>query len=130
VQLTNDGTDKTGPQFLPDGARTSYTTGIGAASPTMDTWVVPVDVGPPQRILTNAEGLTWFTNRAGQLRILFSEMTGLGAQMSIVASTERRTEPHNVYVPPAPDGMAHRSYLSPDGQWVLVVEMDGKSWLP
>jgi Tol biopolymer transport system component len=26
--------------------------------------------------------------------------------------------------------MAHRSYRSPDGQWVLVVEMDDKSWLP
>jgi Tol biopolymer transport system component len=130
VQLTNDGTDKMGPQFLPDGARISYTTGIGAESPTMDTWVVPVDGGPPQRILTNAEGLTWFTNRAGQLRILLSEMTGLGAQMSIVASTERRTEPHAVYSPPPPHGMAHRSYLSPDGQWVLIVEMDVKSWLP
>ena len=29
-----------------------------------------------------------------------------------------------------PDGMAHRSYLSPDGQWVIVIEMDMKSWLP
>jgi hypothetical protein len=57
-------------------------------------------------------------------------MTGLGAQMSIISSTERRTAPQNVYVPPPPAGMAHRSYRSPDGQWVLVVEMDGKSWLP
>ena len=46
VQLTNDDTDKMGPQFLPDGARISYSTGIGAASPSMDTWVVPVDGGP------------------------------------------------------------------------------------
>ena len=103
---------------------------LGAASASMDTWVVPVAGGPPRRILTNAEGLTWFNDRAGQLRVLFSEMTGLGGQMSIVSSTERRTAPQNVYVPPPPDGMAHRSYRSPDGQWVLVVEMDGKSWLP
>jgi Tol biopolymer transport system component len=130
VQLTNDNTHKMGPQFLPDGARISYSTGIGAASPSMDTWVVPVDGGPSQRLLTNAEGLTWFKDRAGQLRVLFSEMTGLGGQMSIVSSTERRTAPQNVYVPPPPDGMAHRSYLSPDGRWVLVVEMDIKSWLP
>jgi Tol biopolymer transport system component len=130
VQLTNDNTHKMGPQVLPDGARISYSTGIGAASPSMDTWVVPVDGGPSQRLLTNAEGLTWFKDRAGQLRVLFSEMTGLGGQMSIVSSTERRTAPQNVYVPPPPDGMAHRSYLSPDGRWVLVVEMDIKSWLP
>ena len=124
VQLTNDNTDKMGPQFLPDGVRISYSTGIGAASPSMDTWVVSVDGGPSQRLLTNAEGLTWFNDRAGQLRVLFSEMTGLGGQMSIVSATERRTAPQNVYVPPPPDGMAHRSYRSPDGQWVLVVEMD------
>jgi eukaryotic-like serine/threonine-protein kinase len=130
VQLTNDDVDKMGPQFLPDGARVSYSTGLSAASPSMDTWVVPVDGGPSQRLLTNAEGLTWFHDRAGQQRVLFSEMTGLGAQMSIVSATERRTAPQNVYVPPPPGGMAHRSYRSPDGQWVLVVEMDDKSWLP
>ena len=50
--------------------------------------------------------------------------------MSIVLSTERRTALRNVYVPPPPDGMAHRSYRSPDGRWVLVVEMDVKSWIP
>jgi Tol biopolymer transport system component len=130
IQLTNDDTVKMGPQFLPDGARISYSTGIGAESPSMDTWVVTVDGGPPQRLLTNAEGLTWVNDRAGQPRVLFSEMTGVGGQMSIVAATERRTAPQNVYAPPPPDGMAHRSYLSPDGQWVLVVEMDVKSWLP
>jgi Tol biopolymer transport system component len=130
VQLTNDNTVKMGPQFLPDGVRISYSTGIGAGSPSMDTWVVPVDGGPSKRLLTNAEGLTWFNDRAGQLRVLFSEMTGLGGQMSIVSATERRTAPQDVYAPPPPGGMAHRSYRSPDGQWVLVVEMDIKSWLP
>jgi len=128
VQLTDDAALKMGPQFLPDGARISYSTGSGIDSPSMDTWVVPVAGGRPQRMLTNAEGMTWFTDR-GQLRILFSEMTGLGAQMSIVSSTERRTAPQNVYVPPPPDGMAHRSYRSPDGLWVLVVEMKA-AWLP
>ena len=130
VQLTSDSALKFGPQFLPDGARISYTTGNGGESASMDTWVVPVDGGRPQRILINAEGLTWFKDRAGQLRVMFSEMTGLGGQMSIVSSTERRTAPENIYVPPPPDGMAHRSYRSPDGQWVLIVEMDMKSWLP
>ena len=44
--------------------------------------------------------------------------------MSIVSSTESRTDQRNVYMPPPADGMAHRSYLSPDGKQVLVVEMD------
>ena len=129
VQLTNDSALKFGPQFTPDGTRVSYTTGSGGDSASMDTWVAPVLGGQPQRILINAEGLTWFKDATG-LRVLFSEMTGLGGQMSIVSSTESRTAPRNVYVPSPPDGMAHRSYISPDGQWVLVVEMDIHSWLP
>ena len=131
LQLTTDNMTKMGPQFLPDGTRISYSTGIGGSGgTTMDTWVLPVGGGTPQRILTNAEGVTWFENPTGQLRVLFSEMTGLGAQMSIVSATDRRTDPQNIYVPPPPAGMAHRSYLSPDRQWVLVIEMDTKSWLP
>jgi dipeptidyl aminopeptidase/acylaminoacyl peptidase len=63
-------------------------------------------------------------------RVLFSEMTGRGAQMSIVTSTESRAQHRNVYDPPPPDGMAHRSYLSPDGRWLIAVEMDIRSWLP
>jgi len=35
-----------------------------------------------------------------------------------------------VYAPPPPHGMAHRSYRSPDGRWMLAVEMDIHSWLP
>jgi Tol biopolymer transport system component len=130
LQLSNDNVPKMDPRFLPDGARISYSTGFGSHHATMDTWVVSVGGGQSRRLLENAVGLTWFTDRTGQPRVLFSEMTGLGSQMSIVSSTERRTEPHTVYLPPPPAGMAHRSYRSPDGQWVLVAEMDVKSWLP
>src|SRR5437868_2227329 len=35
-------------------------------------------------------------------------------------------ESRNVYVPPTQRGMAHRPYLSPDGRWVLLAEMDGR----
>ena len=28
------------------------------------------------------------------------------------------------------NGMAHRSYVSPDGKWVLLVEIDLTGWLP
>jgi hypothetical protein len=96
----------------------------------MDTWIAPVSGGRPRRLLQNAEGLTWFNDPAGQRRVLFSEMTGLGGQMSIVASTEDRRGVRMVYAPPPPDGMAHRSYRSPDGKWMLVIETDIYSWLP
>ena len=51
--------------------------------------------------------------------------------MSIVSSTESRTEQRTVYMPPE-TGMAHRSYLSPDRKQVLVVEMgcNGVAALP
>jgi Tol biopolymer transport system component len=134
VQLTNDNFQKISPKFSPDGARIAYGTGVGdstgaAEVPTLDTWIVPVLGGQPRRLLTNAEGLTWFEDGAGQPRVLFSELTGQDDQMSIVSSTESRAEERNVYVPPK-TGMAHRSHLSPDRKWVLVVEMNQGSWLP
>jgi Tol biopolymer transport system component len=81
-------------------------------------------------LLTNAGGLTWLADARAQPRVMFSEMTGRGAQMSIVSTTESRSDPRNVYMPPPPDGMAHRSVPSPDGKSVVVIEMDGRSWLP
>jgi len=130
VQLTNDKFFKMSPHFSADGTRVVYSTGVGGDSPTLDTWVVPVLGGRPQLLLTNAEGLTLFDDEAGRSRVLFSEMTGRAGQMSIVTSTESRSEPRNVYVPLDEYGMAHRSYLSPDRRSVLVAEMDLRSWLP
>jgi serine/threonine protein kinase/Tol biopolymer transport system component len=129
VQLTNDTFHKMSPHFTGDGTRVVYSTGIGGDSPTLDTWVVPVLGGKPQLLLTNTEGLTFFDGGAGQIRILFSEMTGRGSQMSIVTAMENRRELRNVYVPSDEFGMAHRSYLSPDRKSVLVAEMDLRSWL-
>ncbi len=130
VQLTNDDLRKFSPAFSPDGTRIAYATGmLGPETMTLDTWVVPVLGGQPQRWLTNAEGLTWSVDRAGKLRVLFSEMTGHGFQMSIVSSTESRNDQRTVYAPPE-DGMAHRSRLSPGGDHVIVIEMGFNSWLP
>jgi eukaryotic-like serine/threonine-protein kinase len=135
VQLTNDNFYKMSPKFSPDGARIAYATRIGTSTVAAgretfyETWIVPILGGQPRLLLTNAEGLTWFEDRAGQLRVLFSEITGRGFQMSIVSSTESRTGQRNVYVPPE-SGMAHRSFLSPDRQQVLVVEMSSSAWLP
>lgn len=130
VQLTHDDLPKFGPAFSPDGTRIAYATGmLGPETMTMDTWVVPVLGGEPQRWLTNAEGLTWSVDRAGKSRVMFSELTGHGFQMSIVSSTESRNDQRTVYAPPA-DGMAHRSRPSPRGNQVIVIEMGFNSWLP
>jgi eukaryotic-like serine/threonine-protein kinase len=129
VQLTHDGTSKLSPVFLPDGARIAY--GVSGGHHNWDTWVVPVlGGGEPTRMLANASGLTWIEN-AGKRRILFSEYKGdAGVHMAIVTSTESRSDAHDVYVPASVNGMAHRSYLSPDGKWVLVAEMEFSNWMP
>ena len=58
--------------------------------------------------------------------ILFSEIkTNQGVHMGIVTSAETRLGSRNLYLPSDPGGMAHRSYRSPDGRWILIVEMDG-----
>lgn len=130
VPLTNDKFYKMSPHFSADGASVVYSTGLGGNSATLDSWVVPVLGGRPRLLFTNAGGLTWFDEEAGQRRVLFSEMTGRAGQMSIVIATESRAEPRNVYVPSDEYGMAHRSSLSPDRKSVIVVEMDSFSWLP
>ena len=129
VQLTRDNSLKMNPSFSPDGTRIAYTGALDATKFDFLTWVVPVLGGSPQRFLTNAEGLAWISSPTEPPRVLFSEMTGHGAQMSLVTSSESRVEPRTVYKPPSENGMAHRSSSSPDRKWLLAVEMDG-SWLP
>src|SRR5262249_9837779 len=117
VQLTRDKLLKMSPVFSPDGSRIAYT----VVDPKFgwDTWVVPVLGGEPRRLLPNASGLVWI----GEQRVLFSEIKR-GIHMAIVTATESRTESRDIYLPPHERAMAHRSYLSPDGKWVLLAEMD------
>ena len=120
VQLTHDGLAKMSPVFSPDGSRIAYT-----VAPPFDTWEVPVLGGEPRRWLPNASGLTWIDGQ----HLLFSEIK-IGLHMAVVTAAESRTEHRDIYVPPRERGMAHRSYLSPDRQWVLLTEMDNGGWLP
>jgi serine/threonine protein kinase/Tol biopolymer transport system component len=118
VQLTRDNLDKMSPVFSPDGTRIAYTT----VDPDFqwDTWTVPVvGGGEPQMMLKNASGLVW----TGPRQVMFSEIR-MGVHMSVVTSEESRLGQRDVYVPPNEPDMAHRSYQSPDGKWVLLVEMD------
>ncbi|MGB8782739.1 MAG: protein kinase [Terriglobales bacterium] len=121
VQLTHDETSKWGTAFSPDGSRIAYST-MGS---DWQTWVVPVLGGQPQVLLSNATGLSWIDPH----HVMFSEIKS-GWHFAIVTATESRSEERDVYVPPRETGMAHRSYLSPDGKWVLVAEMEVDGWLP
>jgi dipeptidyl aminopeptidase/acylaminoacyl peptidase len=62
-------------------------------------------------------------------RLLFSEIKNKRMHMAVVASDESRATVKDVYVPARENGMAHRSYASPDGRSLLLAEMDGP-WLP
>jgi len=124
VQLTHDGLSKMGPlAFSPDGSRIAYTVGIA------NSWTVPVLGGGPSHWLTVGTP-SWITITGDRPRIMFSALTGEGIHMGVFTATESRAEQRQVYLPNDVNGMAHRSYLSPDGRSVLTVEMDITSWLP
>jgi Tol biopolymer transport system component len=123
TELTHDRFMKISPVIAPDGARIGY--GVVDESLGWDTFIVPLLGGEPRRMLANASGLTWI----GPHKVLFSEIKS-GAHMAVVTAAENRTEQRDVYVPPHERGMGHRSYLSPDGTKVLVVEMDNGGFLP
>jgi len=114
VQLTHDATAKLRPVFSPDGSRIAYGT------PGWDIWEFPVLGGEPHILLPNASSLTWIE---GGKRLLFSEIKE-GLHMVLVTSDEGRGHSRDVYAPPGERSMVHHSFLSPDGQHVLVVEMD------
>ncbi|HXP70094.1 MAG TPA: protein kinase [Candidatus Dormibacteraeota bacterium] len=117
VQLTHDSIEKLSPAFSPDGTNIAY----GTFQP-WSVWEVPVLGGDPHIMLPNASSLTWIE---GGKRLLFSEIKE-GLHMVLVTTDEGRGQSRDVYVPPSERGMAHHSYLSPDGKSVLVVEMGGR----
>jgi Tol biopolymer transport system component len=90
-----------------------------------NTYSVPVLGGTPQIMLPNAAGLTWIGNH----QLLFSEIK-TGINMGIVTSDDSRMHERQLYLPPTARGMAHRSALSPDGNSVLLAEMDNSGWQP
>jgi len=116
-QLTHDSLWKLSPVFSPDGSSIAYGTGTA-----WSLWEVPVLGGEPHMLLPNASSLTWIE---GGRRLLFSEIKE-GLHMVVVTTDEGRGQRREVYAPSGDRSMAHHSYLSPDGRWVLVVEMDSR----
>jgi serine/threonine protein kinase len=117
VQLTHDGTHKFSPTFSPDGSVIAY-----SAVDPWNTFEVSVLGGEPRLLLPNASSLTWIE---GGKRLLYSEIKE-GLHMAVVTSDESRGNSRDVYVPAGDRSMAHHSYPSPDGRWLLVVEMDSR----
>ena len=116
VQLTRDNRTKMSPVFSPDGSRIAYSVTGGI----WDMWAVPVLGGEPRLWLPNASGLVWIDKS----KLLFSEIKNQRQHMAIVTSDESRAGSRDLYVPPHERGMIHRSYPSPDGKRMLMVEMN------
>jgi Tol biopolymer transport system component/tRNA A-37 threonylcarbamoyl transferase component Bud32 len=114
VPLTHDGHPKMGLVFSLDGERIAFTRGEGW---DWQTWTVPVLGREPSELLPNASALTW----VGPHHVMFSEMRK-DLYTKVVTADESRANERYVYLPKA-NGMAHRSYLSPDSKWVLVAEI-------
>ena len=118
VQLTDVPRPRYGPVFTLDGSRVAYT------EPALNTWIVPVQGGPPSLLLPNAAGLNWIDDH----HVLYSETKG-SIHMGIVTSTESRADEREIYFPDHERAMAHYSHPSPDHKWLLIVEMDGRGIL-
>ena len=117
VQVTHDSRQKLAPAFTPDSSRIDY----GLFAP-WETWEVPVLGGEPHLLFPNSSSLTWIGDGKHPL---FSEIKE-GLHMAVVTTDQGRGNSRDVYVPANQRGMAHHSYLSPDGKWVLIVEMDSR----
>lgn len=109
-----------GPAFSFDGTRVAFTyLERRPEGYSWDTWAAQTTGGQPALLLGNAAGLTWI----GPHQLLYSAIRS-GIHMGIVTSADDRAGWREIYLPAHERGMAHYSYLSPDRQSVLVVEMD------
>ena len=120
VQLTHDPRTKLSPAFSPDNSLIAY-----SVMEPWDTWEVPVLGGEPRLFMPNSSSVTWID---GGRRLLFSEIKS-GLHMGIVVTDPNRGNSRDVYLPAGSRSMAHHSYLSPDGRWVLIVQMDNQGYI-
>jgi eukaryotic-like serine/threonine-protein kinase len=122
-QLTKTALRKQTINFGQDGSRVYFTQIEGTFA--WNTYELPL-LGrqEPKLFMANATGLSW----VGSDRVMYSAIE-TGIHMKLSTSNASRTDERDIYVPPDNlAGMVHRSALSPDGKWVLLVEMDSKWW--
>ncbi len=123
IRVTHDSRLKYDIAFSPDGARIAYSV-FPTVSKLFDTYTVSTFGGDSQLFLPNSAGLSWLDDR----HLLFSQIKS-GVHMGIVTSNADRSGLREIYFPSFERGMAHYSYLSPDGKWILLQEMN-PSWQP
>ncbi len=124
VQVTHATGGKYGIAFSPDGARIAY--GVFPNGPNLfQTYTVSSLGGDSELFLQNSAGLTWLDKD----HVMFSQIKGAGVHMGIVTAKADGSDLREIYFPALDRGMAHYSHLSPDGKWVLMVEMVN-SWRP
>jgi Tol biopolymer transport system component len=123
VPLTDTPLRKQTLSFSPDGGRVYYTQIEGPFA--WNTYEVPLlGAKQPKLFMANATGLNWIDNE----RVLFSTIQ-TGVHMLLATASPSRADERKIYVPEDYlQGMVHRSALSPDGKWVLLVEMDSQWW--
>lgn len=123
VRLTNTALRKQTIGFSPDGSKL-YFTQVEAGF-AWNTYELQLLGGQEAKLfMPNATGLSWISNN----RVLFSTI-GTGIHMKLATTNASRTEQRDIYVPRDENqGMVHRSAISPDGKWVLAVEMDSAWW--
>jgi eukaryotic-like serine/threonine-protein kinase len=122
-QLTKTPFRKQTISFSQDSSRVYFTQIEGPFA--WNTYELPLLGGQePKLFMANATGLSWI---AGD-RVMFSAIRA-GIHMKLSTSNASRTDERDVYVPSdLMYGMVHRSALSPNGKWVLLVEMDSTWW--
>jgi serine/threonine protein kinase/Tol biopolymer transport system component len=109
--------------FSQDNSRVYFTQIEGPFA--WNTYELPLLGGQqPKLFMANATGLSRIDND----RVLYSTIQA-GIHMKLATSNVSRSDERDIYVPSDQmHGMVHRSALSPDGKWVLLVEMDSAWW--
>ncbi|HLG98277.1 MAG TPA: protein kinase [Bryobacteraceae bacterium] len=124
LELTHDNLKKMNPAFSEDGAQIVYT----AVDPQFhwDTWSVPVRGGEPRLWMHNTADVVW----NGPHRLLFAEMRK-NPNLGVVMANENGSGRHDVFFPTHARARVQRPQLSPDGKWVVMIEMGGNgNWQP
>jgi len=116
--LTNDPRIKYNLAFSPDGSQIAYTV---MDAPVFSTYTISVLGGDPQLMLKNAAGLTWLDPE----HYLFSRIRS-GLHLGVVTQSITGDGFRELYYPAHERAMAHYSFVSPDHQTALVVEMNGQ----
>ena len=123
LQFTKTALRKHTISFSPDSSKLYFTQLEDGFA--WNTYELPLLGGQePRLFMSNATGLSWIARD----RVLFSTI-GTGIHMRLSTSNASRADQRDIYVPRDDhQGMVHRSAMSPDGKWVLLVEMDSAWW--